>query len=100
MPGLDLWKVLSSFGETGLVLFIIYRLVSKWASAFLNAQTDQAKAMAQQASAIVTLATSVQASQADQRDVVIAVRVLAEKIEQQSKSLRLIEEGMREAIRR
>jgi len=84
-----------SFGETGLVLFIVYRLVNRWAGAFLGAQTQQAQAMMAQATSIGSLAATVQNGQADQREVLIAVRVLAEKIETHKDYLKSIERAVK-----
>jgi hypothetical protein len=96
--GIDLWKLAQQFGETGLILFFIYKLIDKWAPRFLEAQTKQTDAMVTQASSIASLATTVQQGQADQREVLIAVRVLAEKIEQQKDYLLMIERSLKEGV--
>lgn len=55
------------------MIYLIYRLVDKWAPKFLDAQQDSAKAM-------LTLAGSVKEGQGEQREMLIAIRVLATEI--------------------
>jgi len=79
----DLWQPGEQLGTTAMVLFVTYKLVNKWAGKFLDSQKDQASAMSQQAVAVTSLAQTVRDGQQDQREVLIAVRVLAEKMDQQ-----------------
>lgn len=94
-------KLAADFGTLGalIVAMVIFcRLLDKWAGKFLDAQqaqtvamTQQAVATSKQADATVTLAATVREGQSDQREVLIAVRVLADRIEQQKRYLEQIE---------
>jgi len=59
-------------GLSALLILLIYRLTDKWAGRFLEAQTKQAEAMGD-------LAAAVRSSIGDQREILLAVRVLATK---------------------
>lgn len=65
-------RVVENIGSSGLVLFLLYKLLDKWAARFLDAQEAQAKSMGE-------LATAVKETSGDQRDLLMAVRVLATK---------------------
>jgi hypothetical protein len=81
-------RLLENFGAGGLVAFVVWKIVDKWAGQFLDAQRVQANAMA-------SLADAVKNAQADQREVLIAVRVLAREIEEQKAFLIGIEQELR-----
>lgn len=70
-----LTKTLSELGTTGLVLVVAWRLLDKWGGALVSAQNKQAVAM-------TDLASAVQNSQGEQREVLIAMRVLATKVDE------------------
>ncbi len=70
---ISLIKSLENAGVAGLMSYLIYRLVDKWAPKFLDAQQETAKAM-------LTLAASVKEGQGEQREMLIAIRVLATEI--------------------
>lgn len=92
-------KIAAEAGMTGVMvvgLILFYRLADKYAGLFLGAQQTQSAAMAEQASAMAALATSVKDGQADQREILIAVRVLAERIDTQKEYLQGIEKTCRE----
>lgn len=85
-------KIVGDFGVAGVMLValvLLYRLADKWAALFLEAQKSQAAAMA-------SLAMAVKEGQSDQREVLIAVRVLADRIEAQKGYLEAIERNCRE----
>ena len=66
-------KGMENFGIAGLMVVLIYRLVDKWAPQFLAAQQETAKSM-------LTLAGAVKEWQGEQREMLIAIRVLATEI--------------------
>jgi hypothetical protein len=68
-------RLISSLGVPGLVTFLIYRLLDKWAAKFLEIHDRQA-------TAITDLAGAVKAQQSGQNDVLLAVRVLSGKVEE------------------
>ena len=68
-------KAINVLGVPGLITFCAYKLLSKWAAAFLEVHRAQATAITQ-------LATSVRESSEGQRDVIMAVRVLTAKVEE------------------
>ena len=78
-----------------LACFLMWRLMDKWAGRFLDAQTGQTTAMTQQAVATAALATAVQEGQVDQREILLAVRMLADRIDQQKTYLIAIDERQR-----
>jgi hypothetical protein len=81
-------RLLENFGASSLVAFVVWKIVDKWAGQFLEAQRGQANAMA-------SLADAVKNAQTDQREVLIAVRVLARQIEEQKTFLMGIEGELR-----
>jgi len=66
-------KVIESAGVAGLIIYCLYRLVDKWAPRFLAEQQATSAAM-------TGLATAVKQGLEDQRETLIAVRVLATEI--------------------
>ncbi len=68
-------KIVESLGITGLIILVIWKLVDRWAGKFLEVQMLQAKAMGD-------LAASVREGQHDQGEILLAVRVLATKIDE------------------
>jgi hypothetical protein len=92
-------KLAADFGITGVMvvgLLLFYRLADKYAGLFLEAQKGQSAAMGEQATAMASLATAVKDGQSDQREVLIAVRVLAERIDTQKQYLAGIEKSCRD----
>jgi hypothetical protein len=71
-----LGKIIENLGVTGFVLAIVWKLTDRWAGKFLDVQTRQAGAMGD-------LAAAVRESQGDQKELLLAVRVLAGKVEEQ-----------------
>jgi hypothetical protein len=91
-------KAISDFGgmaTLGVAMMLLYRLTDKWGGAFLTAQQEQTRAMAQQASAVAGLVDTVKEGQRDQRDVLMAVHTLNDRIERQVVFLQQIEELVR-----
>ena len=77
---LGVLKVIESLGSTGLILYIIWRLVDRWAGEFLKASNAQASAMGE-------LAAAVKEGQGDARETLLAMRVLATKIDDMKRSV-------------
>ena len=71
----ELLKAVSNLSFGALLLIVVWRIVDKWAGKFLGAQDKQAEAM-------VALATAVQAGQGDQREMLLAMRVMATKLDE------------------
>jgi hypothetical protein len=91
-------KLIVECGMAGVMavgIYLLYRLADKWAPQFLAAQQAQTATMAQQASAMTSLAAAVERGQSDQREVLIAVKVLAERIDDQKAMLSEIEKNCR-----
>jgi hypothetical protein len=91
-------KLVTDAGVLGVVvvgMWLFYRLADKWAALFLAAQQGQATATAQQAAAMASLATTVEKGQSDQREILIAVRVLADRIDAQKGYLEEIEKQVK-----
>jgi hypothetical protein len=80
-------KIVASLGVPGLVTFCAYRLLDKWAAKFLEIHDKQA-------TAITDLASSVKTSSGDQKDVIMAVRVLAAKVDDVSGWAREIKDSV------
>jgi hypothetical protein len=70
-----LGKIVENLGTTGLIIFVIWKMVDRWAGRFLEVQDRQAKAMGD-------LAACVRDGQGEQRELLIAVRVLATKVDE------------------
>src|SRR5581483_2776303 len=85
-----LQDLLQNFGAGALVTFVFWKVVDKWAGQFLDAEKAQA-------SSVAGLADAVKDAQTDQREVLIAVRVLGREIETQKEYLVEIEDAMRKA---
>jgi hypothetical protein len=92
-------KALENAGIAGLIVYLIYRLVDKWAPKFLaerqeqtKAITQQTEAMSQQATALTQLAETQKVGMERQHETEMAVRALAAQIERQERYLQLIEE--------
>jgi hypothetical protein len=66
---------LENAGVAGLIIWCIYRLVDKWAPKFLEAQQHSAQAMD-------ALAVAFREGREEQRDILIAVRLLAKQQEE------------------
>lgn len=75
-------KIVEGLGTTGLIIFVVWKLVDRWAGQFLGAQKEQTTAMCDQAKAMAALASAVGAGQGEQRELLIAVRVLAGKVDE------------------
>jgi hypothetical protein len=92
-------RLTADFGVTGIfVLFIVLfcRLIDKWAARFLDVQTSQSVAMEKQASGLLALAGSIKESAENEREILAAVRLLAERIDRQKDNLIRIEEKLQE----
>lgn len=78
---LEVVRAAGNYGVAGLIVWLLYRLADKWAPQFLKAHQDQAAAM-------TDMAKAVREGREEQRDLVIAVRVLAAKIDQMDAHVR------------
>jgi hypothetical protein len=67
-------RIITSLGVPGLVAFLMYRLADKYLGKFLEVHDRQA-------TAITDLAHAVQKSSTESQDVIMAVRVLASKVD-------------------
>jgi hypothetical protein len=91
-------KLIEGFGVLGLMalgMVMFYRLADKWAAKFLDAQTGQTKAMAEQAAAVTGLAAAVKEGQAGQQDIFLTMNLVADRIDRHGKLLERIEETCR-----
>ena len=70
-----------------VALILFYRLLDKYGAAFLAAQQAQATAMTEQAGGMASLAAAIREGQSDQKEVLYAVRLLADRLEQQKEYL-------------
>jgi hypothetical protein len=75
-----LWKVIENLGSTGLILWVIWKLADRWAGKFLEASVRQAEAMGE-------LAAAVKDGAGDARETLLAMRVLAGKIDDMKRSV-------------
>lgn len=73
-------KLMENFGISALILIGIWKLADKWAGKFLEAQTKQAEAMGE-------LASAVRDGQGEQREVLVAVRALAVQVERMNERI-------------
>jgi len=81
---------IKDFGASVLIVTVVWRagrgavgLIDRWAGQFLESNQEQAKAMG-------SLADAVKTSRDDQRDVLIATRVMARQLEEQHDLLKEI----------
>ena len=91
--------MLGDYGAMGLCCLLLWTLLDKWAGKFLDAQVKQTEAMVAQSGAITALAASVREGQEDGREVLMAVRVLADRIDTQRDYLMRIDDQLREGPR-
>lgn len=77
-----LGKIIETLGTTGLIVWVIWKLVDRWAGKFLDVQIKQATAMGAQAVSLGALAEGVRQGQGEDRELLIAVRVLATKVDE------------------
>src|SRR5690242_5948182 len=93
-------KAVADLGIAGVMavgMVLLYRLVDKFATAFLEQQKEQTTAAANQATAMAALASAVREGQSDQKEVLFAVRLLADRMDQQRECLVAIEREMKGA---
>ena len=80
-------RAVENFGAAGLLAWLLWRIVDKWAGQFLSAQQSQANAMG-------SLAQAVREGQTDQREILIAVGVIGRRIEEQREYLIAIDQNL------
>lgn len=81
-------RLIQILGVPGLAIWCAYKLLDKWAAQFLEVHR-------QQANAISGLADSVKTNQEGQKEVLIAVRVLAAKVEESVGWMKEINENVK-----
>lgn len=79
-------RSVETLGTTGLIIFVIWKLVDRWAGRFLEVQDRQASAMGE-------LAAAVRDGQGEQRELLLAVRVLAQKVDETKQWVRELHES-------
>ena len=90
-------KMVGQLGLPGLALYLAYKLADRYLGQFLGSMGEFVKVNAQQAQAIVDVATVVKESRDDQRDVVMTIRVMADKLDQVIKWVKEIDEKVEKA---
>jgi|GEM_PF-3226812 len=68
-------RLIQILGVPGLITFLTYKLLDKWFAQFLAVHDKQA-------TAITDLASAVKATSTNQQDVIMAVRVLSQKVDE------------------
>jgi hypothetical protein len=92
-------KGVADFGGVGVLAIgmgMLYRLADKWGMAFIEAQREQTRAMVQQACAVTQLVQISEKSSGQQGEVLIAVRMLADRMDVQRQCLQMIDQFVRE----
>lgn len=93
------WAKIAADGGMAVVmvlsLILFYRLADKYSALFLAAQDRQSNAMGEQAAAMASLAAAVREGQSEQREVLMAVRLLADRLDQQREYLVAIDTNCR-----
>ena len=92
-------KLASDFVVLGVMVcfgILLYRLVDKWAAKFLDAHVGQATAIAAQATSMTALVELVKEGQTTQSDMLVAMGVMADRIERQRGYLEAIDKNCRE----
>jgi hypothetical protein len=84
--------VVERLGSAGLFAWVLWKLLDKWGGKLVDAQEKQA-------TALTGLAEAVKTSQTDQRDVLLAVRVLAVRMEELSRFVVQVDEHVQQAGR-
>jgi hypothetical protein len=71
----EITLLVEKLGTTGALLWVIWKLTNKWAEKFLDVQFKQATALSD-------LAGAVKENQGEQRELLLAVRVQSQKLEE------------------
>jgi urease accessory protein UreH len=82
-------EIVKTLSLAGLVVWVVYRLVDKWAGKFLEAQMEQATAMGK-------LAGAVETAQGRQDELSLSMRVLASKVDEVREWIRNIQDRLAE----
>jgi hypothetical protein len=94
-------KLVADFGGLGALvvgMVMVYRLVDKWGGAFLQAQKDQTAATTAQTAAMTALVETVKEGQDKQTEVLVAVRMLSDRMDRQYTYLEAIEGYVKERV--
>jgi len=84
----ELLKGALNLGVAGLLVFVGWRIVDKWAGKFLEAQVEQGTAMQR-------LAAAVETGQGEQREALLALRVVASQQQELKDWMRELDEHVR-----
>lgn len=95
---MDWGRAVEQLGSTGLFLFVLWSLANKWLGLFLKSRQEATVALVAQATAMAELAQTVKDGQMDQREVVIAVKVISSRLEEQRNYLKAIDENCRKNV--
>jgi hypothetical protein len=74
------WKAIENLGSTGLILWVVWRLADRWSAKFVECWMKMAEAMGE-------LAAATKGGQGDARETLLAMRVLATKIDDMKRSV-------------
>ena len=85
---IDALKPFVDLGVAGLIIFVAWKLLDAWAGRFLEVQNKQATAMGE-------LAAAVREGQGEGREMLLAVRVLASKVDEVKEWVRELDEHVR-----
>ena len=75
-------KLISQLGVPGLITFLAYKLLDRWVAKFLELGGSYLEVNRTQATAFAEMAASIRESRDEQKDVILAVRVLTAKFEE------------------
>jgi hypothetical protein len=83
-----LLKLIQQLGVPGLITWLAYKLLDRWVAKFLELGGSYLEVNRMQATSFADMATSVKESRDEQKDVILAVRVLTAKFEENTGWLR------------
>ncbi len=75
-------EIVKTLGISGLVIYVAWKVIDKWAGRFLEVQIQQATSMGAQATATSGLAAAMREGQGQQQELMLAVRVMATKLDE------------------
>ena len=83
-----LLKLIQQLGVPGLITWLAYKLLDRWVAKFLKLGGSYLEVNRMQASSFAEMATAVKESRDEQKDVILAVRVLTAKFDENTGWLR------------
>ena len=81
-------KLFAQLGVPGLITFLAYKLLDRWVAKFLELGGAYLEVNRMQATSFAEMATAVKESRDEQKDVILAVRVLTAKFDENTGWLR------------